>query len=95
MRPASAAQAAVAVAGSPASTIAAPRAGHASATIDRNTSTKPASSADRNGHGSNGHGNGHGGNGHGGNGHGNGANGRVDPRAVLPLDRDERGFGGF
>jgi hypothetical protein len=26
------------------------------------------------------------------NGHGNG---HADPRAVLPLDRDERGFGGF
>ncbi len=56
----------------------------------------PAPSADRNGHGSSGHGsNGHGSNGHGSNGHGNGANGHVDPRAVLPLDRDERGFGGF
>jgi len=42
-------------------------------------------------------GNGHGSNGHGSNGHGsNGRNGhRTDPRAVLPLDRDERGFGGF
>ncbi len=37
-----------------------------------------------------------GGNGHGGNGHSNGhGNGHSDPRALLPLDRDERGFGGF
>ncbi|MCE9575911.1 MAG: PAS domain-containing protein [Deltaproteobacteria bacterium] len=60
----------------------------------------PAPSATRNGngHGGNGHGgNGaNGANGHGANGHGsNGANGHADPRAVLPLDRDERGFGGF
>jgi methyl-accepting chemotaxis protein len=30
------------------------------------------------------------------NGHSNGSNGHLlDPKAVLPLDRDERGFGGF
>jgi len=51
-----------------------------------------ASRAGGNGHGSNG-GNGHGSNGHGSNGHGR--NGHADPRAILPLDRDERGFGGF
>jgi hypothetical protein len=28
------------------------------------------------------------------NGH-HGKNGHGDPRAILPLDRDERGFGGF
>ena len=44
----------------------------------------PASNG-RNGSGHNGHGNGH-----------NGRNGhRTDPRAILPLDHDERGFGGF
>jgi methyl-accepting chemotaxis protein len=43
--------------------------------------------------GSNGHANGS--NGHA-NGHSNGSNGHaLDPKAVLPLDRDERGFGGF
>lgn len=57
----------------------------------------PPAAAHGNGH-SNGHGNGHS------NGHGNGSNGQsigqrnghaADPRAVLPLTADERGFRGF
>jgi methyl-accepting chemotaxis protein len=45
----------------------------------------------------NGHSNGHATNGHGANGYGHNGktNGHSDPRMVLPLDRDERGFGGF
>jgi methyl-accepting chemotaxis protein len=48
-----------------------------------------------NGHGPNGYANGHGTNGHGTNGHGANGHTSIEPRALLPLDRDERGFNGF